>query len=767
MKKTATLLHMLLTVSLVAGCSEPGTTVADKQTESKNSVQEQHEFTFQVQPETFDLQIEQDGVKHRVSEPLTKQTVVDFTKTDTSAAWTYPDQQVKVEVAKRDGGLYIQITSTGTEAYTWPVVQSDSYILPLGEGKYIPSNDPHWQTFLNNQSLTFSESFSMRFFAANQKNRSLLFIADDIYNNRVNFSVKPSIGFSFTHEFPSLNPKNTYGFTIYATQNDPVTIAKLYKEMIVKNGELVTLQEKARSNPNIEKLYGAPHIYLWNKDFISDTNIRWPLLGKQLNESFVGWLLVLAKNETEDGTEAIKVLGELKRQDYADKYQKRVITKLFNELLQVPTFYNPAVFPDADAATRQIVQKGTQKLTETELYQVNKQLLKSVLKDATDDVAMWGADKSVKLLKEMQAAGIGHAWIGLPDWTEGFINPALVKQANEIGYLIGPYDSYHSIHQTKNKDWQTAYFPEGDLYENATITNKNGKKIAGFLQQGRKLNPTLSRASVQNRVNGILDNGVAYNSWFIDCDATGEIYDDYTPGHITTQEQDMKARLQRMAYIANDKKMVVGSEGGNDYASKTIAFAHGLETPVIAWGDPDMRENKQSPYFTGAYWSADGGVPAKFGKQVPVKELYQHIYLDPSYNLPLFKLVYNDSVITTHHWEWGSLKVKGQTENRLLSEVLYNVPPLYHLDKNVWETDKETIIRQLQIWAPLHRKAVTQEMTDFQVLSQDRLVQMTRFGKDLRVIANFSANDFSYQGKVIKSKSLLIFDGKQEKSYHM
>ena len=36
--------------------------------------------------------------------------------------------------------------------------------------------------------------------------------------------------------------------------------------------------------------------------------------------------------------------------------------------------------------------------------------------------------------------------------------------------------------------------------------------------------------------------------------------------------------------------MVVGSEGGNDFASSTIAFAHGIETPVIKWDDEDMRK---------------------------------------------------------------------------------------------------------------------------------------------------------------------------------
>ncbi|MGG1266976.1 hypothetical protein [Brevibacillus laterosporus] len=56
-------------------------------------------------------------------------------------------------------------------------------------------------------------------------------------------------------------------------------------------------------------------------------------------------------------------------------------------------------------------------------------------------------------------------------------------------------------------------------------------------------------------------------------------------------------------------------------------------------------------------------------------------------------------------------------------------------------------------------------MTDYQILSQDRQVQMTAYGADLKVIANFSKQDFTYEGKVIKASSLIIIDGTEEIVY--
>ena len=51
------------------------------------------------------------------------------------------------------------------------------------------------------------------------------------------------------------------------TNNDAVSIAKLYKDDIVRKGEFKTLQEKARKM-KIEKLYGAAHFILESKWFI-------------------------------------------------------------------------------------------------------------------------------------------------------------------------------------------------------------------------------------------------------------------------------------------------------------------------------------------------------------------------------------------------------------------------------------------------------------------------------------------------------------------
>ncbi|MGZ9816718.1 glycoside hydrolase [Peribacillus simplex] len=723
-------------------------------------------FTFDVDPETFEVFIEKDGVKERASMPLPKMKVSDLKKENNKISWNYPDEKVKVKMEKKENYLDIDIKSTGAKQFEWPKISADSYMLPLGEGKFIPNNDKYWREFLKDETLTFSESFSMRFFTLNMPKYSMVYIAKNMFNDKIHFDTTSKIEFGFSHEFPAMNQNKEYGFRLYVTNNDPVHVAQIYKNYIQEKGEFKTLKEKAKENPNIKKLYGAPHIYLWNDEAITEENIHWNQLKQQLNGKLVQWIKELLSNYSEDGSNEFEdVILQVNSQEYIDKYQKNVIVIAINQVLKLEQFYNEQVFQHIDADSKKLIKKGIGNLSEQELYELNKGLLKDELKDSVDEIEMWGKKESTDLLDDMYESGIEQAWVGLPNWANGLMNPDMVQEANQLGYLIGPYDSYHSIHQKTSKDWNTASFKDETLYDQATITGENGEKIKGFLKRGRKLNPTLTLPSVKQRVDDILREGIPFNSWFVDCDATGEFYDDYSPEHITTQEQDMKARLKRMDYIAKEKHMVVGSEGGNDYTSNVIAFAHGLETPVIKWGDPDMRENKNSPYYVGGYWSQKGTVPERYSKRVPIKELYKHIYLDPAYSLPLYKLVYNDSVITTHHWEWGSLKIKVMVDERRLYEFLYNVPPLYHLDKQEWDENKDMIVSHVKDWSPFHRKAVTKQMTGFKILSKNRLVQSTEFDKNLKVVANFSDKDFIYNNETIQAKSVVIYEGNSKKVY--
>lgn len=56
-------------------------------------------------------------------------------------------------------------------------------------------------------------------------------------------------------------------------------------------------------------------------------------------------------------------------------------------------------------------------------------------------------------------------------------------------------------------------------------------------------------------------------------------------------------------------------------------------------------------------------------------------------------------------------------------------------------------------------------MTEFKFLSEDRLIQMSKFGDNLKVVANFSDNEYKYDNDIIKSNSLIIYEGSKKVNY--
>lgn len=769
-KKFFITLLTTLTLSLAA-CQTPG--IMQKQVQEKSSVNQElnknksyakTDFSFDVDPETFAITITENNQKETVAQPQTTKRVTNLKKTTNEISWTYPDEHLQIAVKKEDEHLAISLTSLTDEdlTFNWPKIDAKNYTLPIAEGKMIPNDQKDWLAyFQQNNELAMSEAFSMSFFTANYEQFAASFVTDETFNSDLLAETSNHLAFEASHHFIGFDKNKTLNYRLYITENDPVAIAKTYQMDRIKTNNFKTLDDKEKENPEIKKMRGAIQIYYWNSRILTEEDINWSKLPEQVDEPIFQWIAELLSQYGEDGSaEYENALAAFKNNE-GYQYEKNTLLNSLNYVLLYPQFFNKSIFKQPDETASKLIEKGIDTLSEQDRYTLNKHLLAGALQDLTPPLEQWGKETSVDVFKEMKNAGIENAWIGLPNWANGLMNPAMVKTAADQGYLIGPYDSYQSIQENASIDWNTASFPNEKLYEQATVTKKNGEKVAGFLGKGRKLNPTQIFPDVEERFIGIMQNKIPFNSWFLDTDAAGEIYNDYSPDHQTTQSEDVAGRLKRMDYF-NKNGLVVGSEGGNDFASKEMVFSHGIETPVIMWSDPDMRENKESEYYVGSYAALDGGIPTKYKKTVPIKDEYKAIYTDPAYSLPLYKLVYNRSVITSHQWEWDSYKIKGQVAERRMKEYLYNTPPMFHLDKAAWDEHKQDISENAKIWAPFQKAALAHEMTDFTVLTQDRLVQKTQFGDDLVVIANFSDRNYDTDDVKVPGQTALIINHRQQ-----
>lgn len=355
--------------------------------------QPERPFDIEVDEETFQLSLRVDDETIPILDGSVSRAAEDYMEEGNTVSWRYPDEQIRVKLATEQDYLSVEITSerTGDHTFTWPYISAEQYYLPLGEGKRIPAGDPDWIRYLEQQQAAVMEQFSMPFWISSDGEHCVMFIMENPYRTQLSFFAKPALGFSVSHEYPEIGGGRTNRFRIYLTEKDPVSCAKIYRDFMIESGRFVTLDGKAEQNPDIEKLYGAPFIYLWGDFILSEEDINWEAFCR-----FPGHALAVSL---------------------------------------------PEVFCDADR---------------------------------------WSDSFTSDLICDMKESGIDHAWIGLNSWEQAYRKPELVRQAADAGYLIASYGSYHSIHEPGKEKWTTARFDDLNLYEDATVVNKDAKGRAAF-----------------------------------------------------------------------------------------------------------------------------------------------------------------------------------------------------------------------------------------------------------------------------------------------
>lgn len=72
------------------------------------------------------------------------------------------------------------------------------------------------------------------------------------------------------------------------------------------------------------------------------------------------------------------------------------------------------------------------------------------------------------------------------------------------------------------------------------------------------------------------------------------------------------------------------------------SYLHGMQIKGFEWKDHDMYTNSESPYFLGVWWPKNS--PDFFFKTASIKDYHRQLYFDPAKRLPLYQLVFHDSV---------------------------------------------------------------------------------------------------------------------------
>ena len=639
-------------------------------------------------------------------------------------------------IADMDGdALRLSIRSDRPATLAWPRTADpaaiEAYAMPFGEGSYVPADDPAWLGWLlrRYEPAPIHESLSMSFWTELRADRSVTWIVETPFNTQ--FSVTQVGGRplpALSHEFTTLAQDASYTIRFAVGAKDPLAGARSYRHWLQASGNFLSLEDKIAALPATAKLGGAPHIYLWGGGLLKAGDVRWWATFVRLFQQNKADPAHLASRlwESFDAEAQASFNAAFKtaagNAGYVEKWRQQELIRAINAGLHralpetsiesLPGNHDPA----ADVAWAQSAQVA----------------LMSAFGQVLAPPSQWGGGFSGDMVAALKKAGLRRAWLGAADWQDALWHPEAEADAEAAGYLVGVYDSYGSAHRSDlANSWSTAQM--GNDLAAAGYRDQQQKEVTGFGSRGVYANARIVEPYAQKRIKAVAQAS-RVNSYFLDVDAVGPEYDDYTPGRETSQQQDAEARRRRLLYPAKALGLVTGSEGGLAFYAPQIAFAHGMLTQPFTWMDPAMKD-KSTPYFRGGYWPPE--TPDMYFKPVPLKPEIARFVRSPQFRLPLYEIALHDSIVTTHHWEYGSLKFSSERDATALLQLLYMVPPLYHLNDAVLERDLPLIAAYDMVFRPLHQRLFTQAMTDFQVLSPDRELQRSTFGDGTAITVNF------------------------------
>jgi len=354
---------------------------------------------------------------------------------------------------------------------------------------------------------------------------------------------------------------------------------------------------------------------------------------------------------------------------------------------------------------------------------------------------VWGDGRDLAFLDDLKALGIDRINLSYdqdPRTSKNLVGRSYLAKAKSLGFLAGPYEAFDNGQPLTTVDSPSAVWY--DLYPSGCIVDAKGKVVVGFAGRGCEMsseaiarhpgtpNPDSRYAShVADRASQV----------FVDVDAFGNFYEDFSPDHPMTLDRDRANRLARLGLAIRKYKLVLGSENVTAWSSGVAHYSHGTAQAhaLAIW--PLLNDKR----FMG--WWPPERPPLFFKPFEPTPDEARSLFGSAD-RLPLFEAVFHDSVVAADRWEFGLMKVAGLERQRFARSLLYGTPTLWNLDRKElarvgpWLKAAETDFRVA------HGTGTPVALTGFRWLSDDHLVQEVRYADGHIVTANFG--DAAWQG---------------------
>lgn len=327
-------------------------------------------------------------------------------------------------------------------------------------------------------------------------------------------------------------------------------------------------------------------------------------------------------------------------------------------------------------------------------------------------------DNALILLAGWNRAGYDREHIDVwpPNELAGGINglKSLSNKVIEQGYLLALHDNYQD------------FYPDAPSYNEKYIMKdeKGSIKFGGVWDGGlcHLICSSQMKTLLERNLN-LIKNSININSYYLDTITAAPLYECYDANHPITRREDKLNKFKVLEFLA-EKGLVVGGEGGTDWAISVCTFFEGLPGSAVG-------------YFSGVE-SSDFGIA-----------------------VPLFNLVYHDAVIC--YWQHGQPFGREDHANHVLHDILTGQPSSWSIIYEQFEDMLPLIKQSYFLLGKLHKKLAFCKIIKHRFISEDFAIQKTCFEDGTEIIINFGITSFETDKFKVPPKGFAIYDNDKDK----
>ncbi|MBD3176021.1 MAG: hypothetical protein GF320_12650, partial [Armatimonadia bacterium] len=361
---------------------------------------------------------------------------------------------------------------------------------------------------------------------------------------------------------------------------------------------------------------------------------------------------------------------------------------------------------------------------------------------------VWGSS-GADFAEEAAASGMRRMLVA------GSYDADQIRRITDLGYLCGEYDNY--VDADDAGPTVDGELPVPDLIRRTP----DGDLAKGWLTlDGSKQYYSLCSHFALPAARAEITEDLRqrpYNARFLDVHTAMSLVECYDEDHPLTRTQDRENKIALLQWIRN-QGLVLGGEHGRAWSVPVLDYQEGMLSC--------------NPMFT---WPA--GHLVKVDDEDQIGERYLEWGLNPARRIPFWEMVFHGCVVST--WYWGDSvgyleDVRPDlTDRKIAMTAQYGSAPL------MWATDLGLVFqgqgraRFLQAYnaiCPLHEVIGWEEMVSHEYLSEDRMVQRTRFSGGTEVTANFGPDPVTVTSggeEWVLPENGMVADGPRIHAHHL